>query len=83
MSNKQVPEGLWEMALKLRIQASEAVEAIAVGCLPRLTAILSAHLHGGWSRLAKCSDSSTFAKLKIVPRPVAHELIGKGDNILR
>ena len=48
-----IGEGLWEMALKLRIQASEAVEAVAVGCLPKLTTILSAHPHGGWSRVAK------------------------------
>ena len=75
-----VGEGLWEMALKLRIQASEAVEAIAVGCLPKLTAILSAHLHRGWSRLAKCSDSSTFAKLKIVPSSVGDGVIGEGDD---
>ncbi len=75
-----VGEGLWEMALKLRIQASEAVEAIAVGCLPKLTAILSAHLHGGWSRLAKCSDSSTFAKLKMVPSPVGDGVLGGGDD---
>jgi hypothetical protein len=107
-----VGEGLWEIALKLRIQASEAVEAgcntfifrhlstfifirlsgcntfifirlsfaVAVGCLPKMAAILSAQPHGGWSRIAKCSDSSTFAKLKMHPSEGQYKAIGEGDD---
>jgi hypothetical protein len=107
-----VGEGLWEIALKLRIQASEAVEAgcntfvfrrwstfifirlsgcitfifirlsfaVAVGCLPKMAAFLSAQPHGGWSRIAKCSDSSTFAKLKVHPSEGKYKAIGEGDD---
>jgi hypothetical protein len=75
-----VGEGLWEIALKLRIQASEAVEAVAVGCLPKMAAILSAQHYGGWSRVAKCSDSNTFAKLKMHPSKGEYKAIGEGDD---
>jgi hypothetical protein len=70
-----IAEGLWEIALKLRIQASEAVEAVAVGCLPKMAAILSAQPHGGWSRVEKCSDSSTLAKLKMQSSTVGDRTI--------
>jgi hypothetical protein len=111
-TNLPLGEGLWEIALKLRIQASEAVEAgcstfifrrlstfifirlsgcntfiftrlyfaVAVGCLPKMAAILSAQPHGGWSRVAKCSDSSTFAKLKMHPSEGKYKAIGEGDD---
>jgi len=65
---KTIGEALWELALKIRIQASDALEAVGAGCIPKMAAILSAQPRGGWSKTAKCSDSSTFAELKIPPR---------------
>jgi hypothetical protein len=52
------------------------VEAISAGCLPKMRAILSAQLHGGWLKIEKCSDSSTFAQLNILDSSI---LIGEGD----
>jgi len=78
-------EYLWELALKIRIQASDALEAVGAGCIPKMATILSAQPRGGWSKTAKCSDSSTFAELKIPPRTMGSDedvqgVIPDGDH---
>jgi hypothetical protein len=77
---KTIGEALWELALKIRIQASDALEAVGAGCIPKMVAILSAQPRGGWSKTAKCSDSSTFAELKIPPRTKGSGVIPDGDH---
>jgi hypothetical protein len=53
--------------------------SVDVGCLPK-GGILSAQHYGDWSRVAKCSDSSTFAKLKMHPNEGEYKAIGEGDD---
>jgi hypothetical protein len=44
---RTIGEYLWELALKIRIQASDALEAVGAGCIPKMATILSAQPSGG------------------------------------
>lgn len=49
--SKKLTEYLWELALKLRIQASDVQQVLQCDCLPKMSKILNAQICGGsWTK---------------------------------